>query len=571
MSILSAEWWKERTVYQIWPASYKDSNGDGIGDIQGIILTLDYLKELGVGTIWLSPIFESPQDDMGYDISDYQKIDKMYGSLSDVEELIEECHKRDLKLLLDLVINHTSSEHQWFKDSKKSKTNPRRNWYHWAAPAYGPNGEICPPNNWRSNFGGSAWEWDEATQEYYLHLFAKSQPDLNWECEELREVIYEDVMKYWLDKGIDGFRIDTITIYAKNPDYPYASITDPNSAWQLASMHYRNQERNFDYIREMNEKVLSKYNCMTVGEFGPTKDTNVALRYIKELERRISMGFQFDTVYLGFGNPNKFETVPFKLSEFKETYAKWHKYVENNDGWDCEFLENHDLPRSVNRFGCDDPEYWGASCKALAMLEATSSGTLFIYQGQEIGMTNIPKDWPIDDYRDIETLNYYNSVKRKSGNSPISMEKAMEGIRQVSRDHGRTPVQWNSSKHAGFTSGEPWINVNENYTSINAEDESKDENSVLSFWKKLLLLRQKYPLLCVHGSFEHVDEKNTAIMSYIKNHGNDKLFVVLNFTKELRDFDTSHITKDSKLLITNVLSPAEYTLMPYEGRVYLIQ
>ncbi|CCE85169.1 Piso0_004747 [Millerozyma farinosa CBS 7064] len=567
---MNAEWWKNRAVYQIWPASYKDSNGDGVGDIQGIISTLDYLKELGVGTIWLSPIFESPQDDMGYDVSDYQKIDKMYGSISDAEELIEECHKRDLKILLDLVINHTSSEHQWFKDSKKSKSNPRRNWYHWAGPIYGPDGQRCPPNNWRSNFGGSAWEWDEATQEYYLHIFAKSQPDLNWECEELRDVIYEDVMKYWLDKGVDGFRIDAITFYAKNPDYPYASVTDPNSAWQLASMHYSDQERNFDYIREMNEKVLSKYNCMTVGEFGPTRDTNVALRYVKQSEKRISMGFQFDTVNLGFGNPNRFETVPFKLAQFKETYSKWHKYVENNDGWDCEFLENHDLPRSVNRFGSDDPEFWEASCKALATLEATSSGTLFIYQGQEIGMTNMPKDWSIDEYRDIETLNYYNSVKQKSSNSHISNEKAMERIRQISRDHARTPVQWNSSKHAGFTSGRPWINVNKNYISINAEDQSNDEKSVLSFWKKLLLLRQKYLLLFIHGSFEHVDEKNTSIMSYIKHHENSKLFVALNFTKESRNFDTSHITKESKLLVSNVSSPTDNTLLPYEGRIYLL-
>lgn len=562
------KWWKDESVYQIWPASFKDSNGDGWGDLGGVIESLDYIKELGTNIIWLSPIFDSPQHDMGYDVSNYETVYPPFGTVSDVEALVRCCHERGMRLLLDLVVNHTSDQHQWFKSSRSSKQNPKRDWYIWKPARYDENGCRHPPNNWRSNFSGSAWEWDEATQEYYLHLFAKTQPDLNWECAAMRQAVYDSSMKFWLDKGVDGFRIDTITIYSKDPSFPDAPIQDKDSPWQLGSSHYRNKSRNFDHIAEMNEKVLSKYDCMTVGEYGPTYDTDLALRYCSAAEKRIDMGFQFETVYTGFGKVDKFKAQPITMGDFKSSHAKWQKFIEGNDGWTSAFLENHDLPRSVSRYGCDSPEYREVSAKLLAMMETTTTGTLFIYQGQELGMTNIPTDWTIEDYQDLEAQNYYNTVKAATGGDEKALARAMDGLRLVGRDHARTPMQWSNSPNAGFSTAKPWMRVNDNYREINVVNQLADKKSVLSFWKSLLKLRQRYIDVFSRGTFTYLDDSR-LVMTYEKRFNGQVALVVLNFTSESQPFSLGEDWTSAKPLICNVDNPENQRVSPWEGRIYM--
>ncbi|KAH8690618.1 hypothetical protein BGW36DRAFT_350080 [Talaromyces proteolyticus] len=563
-------WWKDEVVYQIWPASFKDSNGDGWGDIGGVIDSLDYIKDLGTNIVWLSPIFDSPQEDMGYDISNYEDIYRPFGTVSDVETLIEACHKRDIRIILDLVVNHTSDQHQWFKESRSSRDNPKRDWYIWRQARYNENGNRMPPNNWRSNFSGSAWQWDEPTQEYYLHLFAKSQPDLNWENPAMRQAVYDSAMKFWLDKGVDGFRIDTITIYSKDPSFPDAPVLDNSSPWQLASCHYRNKPRNFDHISEMNEKVLSKYDIMTVGEYGPTYDTSLALKYCSASEKRIDMGFQFETVYIGFGKIDKFQYEPFTLGEFKRRHAKWQTFIEGNDGWTSAFLENHDLPRSVSRFGSDKPEFWAVSAKMLAMMLVTTTGTLFIYQGQEIGMTNIPKEWTIEEYQDVEAKNYYAAVKDATRGHESALKRAMDGVRHVGRDHARTPMQWSDAANAGFSTGKPWMRVNDNYRDINVRNQLADKKSVLSFWKALIRLRRQYIDIFAHGSFSYLDE-GESVMTYVKKFNSQRVLVALNFTSDEHIFSLRKEWSSANLLACNIDHPEDQKLSPWEGRIYSIQ
>ncbi|KAJ5318445.1 hypothetical protein N7476_004865 [Penicillium atrosanguineum] len=505
---------------------------------------------------------------MGYDVSIYEKIYSRFGTVSDIEALIKGCHMRGMRLLLDLVVNHTSDQHQWFEDSRSSKKDPKRDWYIWKPARYDEKGNRHPPNNWRSNFSESAWEWDEATEEYYLHLFAKTQPDHNWECAAMRQAVYDSSMKFWLDKGVDGFLIDTITIYSKDPSFPGAPIQDKDSPWQLASCHYRNKARNFNHIAEMNEKVLSKYDCMTVGEYGPTYDTDLALRYCSAAEKRIDMGFQFETVYTGFGKVDKFKAQPVAMGDFKGSHAKWQKFIEGNDGWTSAFLENHDLPRSVSRFGCDSPEYREVSAKLLAMMEATATGTLFIYQGQELGMTNIPKDWTIDDYQDLEAQNYYNAVKAATGCDENALASAMNGLRQVGRDHARTPMQWNNSPNAGFSTVKPWMRVNNNYREINVADQLADKNSVFSFWKTVLKLRQKHIRVFAHGSFTYLDD-SPLVMTYEKRYGSEVALVRLSFTSESQLIPLRKGWTSTKLLVGNVDEPEDQKLGPWEGRIYV--
>jgi alpha-glucosidase len=563
-------WWKNATVYQVYPASFQDSNGDGIGDIQGIISRLDYIKSLGVDAIWICPFYESPQDDLGYDISDYEHIHKPYGTMADVDALIEGCHRRGLRVIFDLVVNHTSSSHPWFKDSRSSKTSPKRNWYHWQPAKYDELGNRHPPNNWRSNFKGSAWEWDETTQEYYLHLYGTTMPDLNWECEDLRNAVYNSAMKFWLDKGIDGFRIDTMTIYAKHPQYPDAPITDPVTPWQYASKHYRNMPRVFDYHREFNDKVLSKYGeLLTVGEFGDTSDLSLALKYVSAKEKRVGMGFQFETVLLGY-QMCEFNVKPFSLVEFKKSHTKWQQFIEGNDGWTSVFLENHDIPRSVSRFGNDDPAFRESSAKALATYATTSTGTLFIYQGQEIGMTNIPKTWPIEEYRDVNTQNYWRKLKHK-GLSRDELELAMENIQKVARDNPRTPMQWDDSPHSGFTSrtSEPWMRVNDNYGEVNVKQQLAEKNSVLTYWKKLLALRQQYIDVFAHGTFRNVDEGNTSIAMFIKRCNDKAALVICNFTSSQQPLLIPQEFIGKELLLANVDHSESNKLGPYEARIYV--
>lgn len=554
-------WWKDAVVYQIWPASFKDSNGDGLGDLGGILESLDHIRSLGADTLWISPIFESPQVDLGYDISNYEHIHEPYGTISDVQDIIEGCHKREMRILLDLVVNHTSDQHAWFKESRSSKSNPKRDWYIWQ-PAKYECGERKPPNNWQSMFGGSAWEWDESSEEYYLHLFAHGQPDVNWNCKSLREAIYQSAMAFWLDKGIDGFRIDTMGLFAKDHSFADAPESDPHYP-------FNHRPQNFQILNEIHD-VMAKYgDMMTVGEFGGLGDTTVAMKYVSAGERRVGMGFQFESACLGCAL-SSFDVKHFDLRDFKKPFAKWQNFIEGTDGWTTIFLENHDVARSVSRFASDEPQFRIAAAKMLAMLQATATGTLFIYQGQEIGMTNIPADWSIEEYKDISTKDYWRLVTT-STNDPAKLEQAMINIRKVARDNGRTPMQWSNSLHGGFTTAKkgPWMRINGNYTSINVEDQRKDKDSILSFWMKLLTLRKKYIDLFAHGKFRFVDEGNNNTMSYMKSFGDEAALVLLNFTGSEQPYMIPNGFKSATLIIANKSPLKEGSLGPFEARLYI--
>ncbi|CAI5758740.1 unnamed protein product [Candida verbasci] len=567
------QWWKTATIYQIWPASYKDSNGDGIGDIPGIISTLDYLKDLGIDVIWLSPMYDSPQDDMGYDISDYQKIYPKYGTLEDMQNLIDGCHKRDMKIICDLVVNHTSSEHSWFKESRSSKTNPKRDWYIWKKPKYDEQGYRQPPNNWGSFFSGSAWEYDELTDEYYLRLFAKTQPDLNWENPETRDAIHNDALKWWFEKGVDGFRIDTAGLYSKNQAFPDAPIVFPDSIYQPSGRLAHNGPRIHEFHKEMYEKVTSNYDAFTVGEVGDcTKEE--ALEYVSKSSHEMNSIFLFDVVELGCDKKDRFRYNGWDLIDLKKAVENQCDFVKGTDAWATSFIENHDQPRCITRFG--NQKNFSKSGKLLAMLETTLTGTLFIYQGQEIGMTNLPRSWGIEEYKDINTINYYNAFKQQYGKDADfkeKEEKLMDVINLISRDHARSPVQWNSDNYGGFSTVEPWTRVNDNYKEINVENQLYDKSSILQFYKQSLKLRKKYKDLFIYGTFEILDYGNKKLFTYIKKSPTSnppKAYVVLNFSTDSVKFERL-IDSSFELVHANVEDVDDDLLSPYEGRVYIVE
>jgi oligo-1,6-glucosidase len=576
MTVIQHPWWKDGVVYQIYPASYKDSNGDGWGDIKGIISKVPYLKELGVDIVWMCPMYESPQYDMGYDISNYEAVDSRYGTVEDVEELVQELHSRGMRLILDLVINHTSHEHAWFKESRSSKTNPKRDWYIWRPAKYNKDGERMPPNNWRSNFGGSAWTFDETTGEYYLHLFAPEQPDLNWENDETREAIYNSAMRFWLDRGVDGFRIDTVNMYSKGTELPDAPIVDPNSFAQPAAGLFCNGPRMHEFLQEMNAKVLDHYDAMTVGELPHTPDPAHVLRYIGAKDRQLNMVFQFDIVDLGIGKIHKYDFEGHTLLELKNVVTKWQTFIAGTDAWTTAFCENHDQGRSVSRYTSDAPEWREVSAKMLAIMMTTLTGTLYVYQGQEIGMINAPKDWPITDYKDIESLNYYNMISKRSGNDPEELSRAFESIQILGRDHARLPMHWDASEHAGFTTADhegPWMRVHDLYPEINVASQLKKPDSVLNFWKSMLAMRKEYKDLFVHGDFRLYDPSNENTFTYAKVQGGKMALVVLNFTEEEQKFEKPEELAGRKWerLVSNYPEGKEDVLKGFEGRVYLVQ
>ncbi|EGW34728.1 alpha-glucosidase maltase [Spathaspora passalidarum NRRL Y-27907] len=564
-------WWKDSTIYQIWPASYKDSNGDGVGDIPGIISTLDYLKDLGVDIIWLSPMYDSPQDDMGYDISDYQNIYPKYGTLEDMQNLIDGCHERDMKIICDLVINHTSSQHAWFKESRSSKTNAKRDWYIWKKPRYDESGNRLPPNNWMSHFSGSAWEFDELTQEYYLKLFAISQPDLNWENKEVRDAIYDTALKFWFDRGVDGFRIDTAGMYSKDQAFPDAPIVFPDQYYQPSGLYTNNGPRIHEFHKEMYKKVTSKYDVMTVGEVGHCSREQ-ALKYVSASEKEMNMMFLFDVVEVGCSTGDRFRYKGWELKDFKKAVENQCQFIEGTDAWSTVFIENHDQARSVSRFG--NPQYREKSAKLLSLLQASLTGTLFIYQGQEIGMTNLPASWSIDEYKDINTINYYKQFVEKYGKDAdfdIKEKKLMNIISQVARDHARSPVQWDSTAYGGFSTGKPWTRVNDNFKEINVKSQLNDSNSVLNFWRESLKVRKEYKDLFIHGEFKILDFDNTKSFTFIKESHKDsqKAYVVLNFSTDSVEF-SKLIDGSYKLVHSNVEDVKEDVLSPYEGRIYIV-
>ncbi|KAH6625057.1 glycoside hydrolase superfamily [Chaetomium sp. MPI-SDFR-AT-0129] len=579
MAAASAKpWWKDAVCYQIYPASFKDSNGDGLGDVPGILSKVDYLKDLGIDV------------DMGYDISDYEKVYAPYGTVKDMEDLIEACHKRGMKLILDLVVNHTSDQHAWFKESRSSKDNPKRNWYIWKPPRYAEDGTRLPPTNWRSYFSGPTWEYDEHTGEYYLHLFAKEQPDLNWENEETRKAIYDSAMRFWLDKGVDGFRVDVVNMYSKGVEFKDAPVLDSRFYEQPAWMYYANGPRMHEFLREMNQEVLNHYDAVTVGELPHTPEPQKVLEYVGAGDKQLSMVFQFDIVAIGQGQDHKYFFEKWELPELKGIVAKWQQFIDGTDGWTTVFCENHDQGRSVTRYASDAPHEREASAKLLSLMLCALTGTLFIYQGQEIGMINVPKSWPIEEYRDIESLNFYRTMTdpaRSANDQERAAELAnvMRGLQILGRDNARLPMQWSGeAPHAGFTDGstEPWMRVHDLYKEINVERQVHDgEGSVLGFWKRMIRFRKEHANLLVHGAFEGfaMEDKRTFVFGK-RGENEERAAVVLNFTGEEQEVELPSGAGYEGLVFAvgsyeDAASEEESAkgrvrkLRPWEGRLYL--
>ena len=589
-------WWKQAVIYQIYPASFCDSNGDGIGDLPGITSKLDYVASLGVDVIWICPMYDSPQVDMGYDISNYEDVYRPYGTVQDMETLIKETHARGMRIMLDLVINHTSDQHAWFKESRASKESPKRDWYIWRPAKYTPSGERLPPNNWRSNFGGgSAWEWDELTQEYYLHLFATEQPDLNWENAETRKAIYASSMEFWLDRGVDGFRVDTVNMYSKPPTLPDAPVVDPETPYQPAGMIYCNGPRMHEFLSEMNV-ILTKYGAITVGELPCTPDTQRVLKYVSAEAKQLNMVFQFDVVDVGMGKTHKFATTPrnFALPDFKAAVDLTQALIRGTDGWSTVFLENHDQARSVSRFTDDRPEYRVCGAKLLALMQACLSGTQYIYQGQEIGLVNVPKEsYPIENYLDIDSTLFYNMVKERYGpDNKAELDNAFDAVQYLARDHARVPIPWNGkAKYGGFSEAaeqagkevqEPWMKPHPLAAEINVASQLDDPDSVLAFWRKMLRFRRDNAHLLVYGDFKDLRPDDNSLFVYLKepDHGSaERALVVLNFTAEEK---TWSIPSPAELGISEtpdlvpIMSsysgkPRVGLLSPFEGQVYLVK
>ena len=545
---IEKKWWKEEVIYQIYPRSFKDSNGDGIGDIQGIMQKLDYVKNLGVDIIWLSPIYASPNDDNGYDISDYRSIHPEFGTMEDFDELLDAIHARGMRLIMDVVFNHSSDEHIWFKEAKKSRDNPFRDYYIWKK---GKDGG--PPNNWRSFFGGNAWNYEPITDEYYLHLFTKKQPDLNWENPKVREEIY-DVVKFWLDKGIDGFRMDVIPLISKRLDFADTPLEAFND---VVEQVYSNGPRVHEYINEMYEKVLRHYDIMTVGE-GPGITTKTGLDYVGHDRRELNMIFHLDHMFLGHGPRGKFDPVPYDWNDIKQLYLDWYAAM-GDSGWISIFMDNHDFPRMVSRFG-NDGEYRIQSAKLLAMMVLTLRGTACIYQGSELGMSNVKFD-SIEDYRDVETHNYYKEFTA-TGTTP---EKFLKLVHEHGRDNVRTPMHWNKREHAGFTTGKPWINVNPNYHDINAEDALDNQDSVYYFYKELLAFRKKEKTL-IYGEWKIINTNSVDLFIYERFDSENRILVMLNHSDNTHSHELDLV--GYVLHLTNVTNPDIQTLLPWECRLY---
>ena len=549
-------WWKEAVVYQIYPRSFMDSNGDGIGDINGITSRLDYLKELGVDVLWLSPVYQSPNDDNGYDISDYQAIMEEFGTMEDFDRMLEGIHARGMKLVMDLVVNHTSDEHPWFVESRKSKDNPYRDYYIWRE---GKDGKE--PNNWGSCFSGSAWEYDKTTDMYYLHLFSKKQPDLNWDNPKVRDEVFQ-MMNWWCEKGIDGFRMDVISLISKKPGLP-DGYQAPGALYGDSGC--ANGPHVHEYLQEMNQKVLSHYDLMTVGECaGVTIEE--AKKYANADGRELSMVFQFEHVEAN-GPMGKWTDERVQLKDFKTTMSKWQTELEGK-AWNSLFLGNHDQARSVSRFGNDAPEYREVSAKMLVTCLHMMQGTPYVYQGEELGMTNCP--FPtLEDLRDIESINAFHELTEAGKVSPEDM---MRYIRLRGRDNARTPMQWDDSANAGFTTGTPWIMVNPNYTEINAKTEMEDPDSVFRYYQKIIGLRKKEKVM-VYGTYQLLDPDNEKLYVYTRTLDNEKLLVICNFTEEEEIYSVPEEFSKGEVLISSYhreKAEKEIMLKPYEALVLKI-
>lgn len=545
-------WWKEAVVYQIYPRSFMDSNGDGIGDLKGITSKLDYLKYLGIDVIWLSPVYQSPNDDNGYDISDYQAIMEEFGTMEDFDEMLEQAHQRDIRIVMDLVVNHTSDEHEWFVESRKSKDNAYRDYYIWRKG----KDEKTPPNNWGSVFGGPAWEYDEATSMYYLHLFSKKQPDLNWDNPEVRERVF-DMMTWWCDKGIDGFRMDVISMISKTKELPDGEVHGLYGDYSPYCVHGPNVHK---YLKEMNEKVLSNYDIMTVGETAGVT-TEDAKRYAGEDAHELNMVFQFEHVE-GYGKYGKWTDEKRPLKTLREILSHWQTELYGK-AWNSLFWDNHDQPRAVSQFGDDRPQYREASAKMLATCLHMMQGTPYIYQGEELGMTNFPFQSP-KDFHDIDSINAYEEW---CASGLVAHEDFWPCIAAKSRDNARTPMQWEDTEQAGFTTGTPWMPVNPNYKEINAKAETADPNSVFHYYKKLIALRKQNPIM-VYGKYELLLEDSEELYAYTRTLEGERLLVVCNFTAHEVSFALPEEFAGASCLISNMeneYGKGEIVLKAYEA------
>lgn len=552
-------WWKEAVAYQIYPRSFMDSNGDGIGDLRGIISKLDYLKNLGIDVIWVCPFFKSPNDDNGYDISDYQDIMDEFGTMQDFDDLLKACHDRGIKLILDLVINHTSDEHPWFIESRSSKDNPKRDWYIWQDGK--PDGSE--PNNWESIFHGSAWLWDEKTEQYFMHIFSKRQPDLNWENPEVRHALY-DMVNWWLDKGIDGFRVDAIS-HIKKID-GYADLPNPQKLPYVNSMKgHCNRPGIHDFLTELKQETFDKYDIMTVGEASGVTTDDVHL-WVSEEEGKFNMIFQFEHLHLWGTDSDK----GVDLVKLKKILSSWQTILHNK-GWNALFLENHDLARSVSTWG-NDQELREASAKAFGLMYFFMQGTPFIYQGQEIGMTNARFD-SIYDYDDVGMKNYYEIELAKGR----SHEELMNIIWTKGRDNSRTPMQWDATPNAGFTTGKPWMKVNPNHDTINVASELANPDSILNFYKNMIRVRKANPTL-VYGEYVLHLPLDEQLFVYTRTEGADKWLVVANLSEQPASFEAPKTLNytDAELVIGTVdveagASVRAFELAPYEARLYRLK
>ncbi|SCU95647.1 LADA_0G16688g1_1 [Lachancea dasiensis] len=572
------KWWKEATIYQIYPASFKDTNDDGWGDLKGITSKLKYLKSIGVDAIWVCPFYDSPQQDMGYDISDYEKVWPTYGTNEDCFELIEKAHELGMKFITDLVINHCSTEHEWFKESRSSKTSPKRDWFFWRPPkGYDSEGRPIPPNNWRSFFGGSAWTFDEENGEFFLRLFASRQPDLNWDNDECRMAIYESAVGFWLDHGVDGFRIDTAGLYSKRPGLPDSPIFNSKEEFQHANWGSHNGARIHEFHQELRKfidnRVKDGREIMTVGEVAHGNDNAL---YTSAARGEMSEVFAFNHVDIGSSPHFRYDAVPFTLKEFKEAIAASFLFVNGTDTWSTIYLENHDQPRSITRFGSDSPKYRNLSGKLLALLETSLTGTLYVYQGQELGQINV-KDWPIEKFEDIDVRNNYEIIKARYGESSTELQSFLNGIAMLSRDHSRNPMPWSSEgPNADFCSSKanPWFSLNESFEQgINVASEESDPDSVLNFWRKALATRKQHKNVMVYGyDFEFIKLEDEKLFSFTKRFEDKRLFAALNFSDDEIEFSSPQNSSSLTLLLGNYgnIEQASNTLRPWEGRLYYI-
>ncbi|WP_214854334.1 alpha-glucosidase [Exiguobacterium sp. s166] len=555
---MERKWWHDSVVYQIYPRSFKDSNGDGIGDLVGIIEKLDYLKELGIDVIWLSPVYDSPNDDNGYDIRDYEAIMAEFGTMADFDRLLDQAHERGIKIVMDLVVNHSSDEHAWFAESRKSKDNPYRDYYIWRSA----NEDGTLPNNWGSIFSGPAWELDETTNEYFLHLFSKKQPDLNWENEKLRQEVYQMITR-WLDRGIDGFRMDVINLISKTSGLPDATVP-PGALYGDGGQHYINGPRIHEFLTEMNDASFGQYDVLTVGEM-PGATTEDAILYTDPERKEVNMVFTFEHMDLDSGPGGKWDVQPFNLQKLKENFTKWQVALHEK-GWNSLYWNNHDQPRVVSRFG-DDTTYRVESAKMLATLLHMLKGTPYIYQGEEIGMTNVAFE-SIEEYEDIEIRNMWKE-RTEQGASPAELLRA---IHIKGRDNARTPIQWDATEHGGFTTGTPWLKVNPNYPSINVEQALADSDSIFYYYKQLIALRHQHDLI-VYGEYALILEDETDIYAYTRTYENETWYVYCSFSKDKVTVPLSHDTSDSVIGNYNdspLVSKEELVLRPYEAIVYRI-